>query len=322
MKKPELTDEDKAVLEQMKRRREENRRKRAEAGPSPKAAAAAQSIAGKWSESFLGSEEEEGAFEGLPEGTPSGIVVIRGPAGVSLYRDGRCGFSVAIPGHPRFVAPGAEIDASCRLRDVPITLHACKLDPHPGASLADAVTALASDITAGSAEPLELGLRGVEAAAVATRRHDGGVREVTVLAGGPDDGTRAILILMLDAEASAVDAATLATVRGAVIGSAGFVRPARRAIPPLLPESPWLEAGLPLRLRADAPALPEVQDGAAVAERLLAAGGRLPPERPLDEVTRARIADALAGASPELREAASRLSTVHDLRGLALALSA
>ena len=311
MTKDHLTDEDKAVLEQMMKRRAEEQARRAAGGPPP-AVPAGGTLAEKWAEPFGGSDEEDGLFAALPRTTPVGIVAIDGPGGVTLYRDGRVRFSIAIPGKPRFVAAGGGLDAVAELTAAPIAVSLIMVPPQAGVPLAAQAAALAGDITQAEPRPLALGQPGVDAVSVATLNQGTDVRTAAVLAGGAA-GKSAIVIVMIDHDRARVDAATAATVQAAVLGSAAFTPEPRRRIPAVLPDSPWLEPGLPLRLRAGRPALPASADRAALAEGLLAIAGDLPPDRALDDGARAATARVLGDAA-----LAARVATAHDLRGLAL----
>ncbi|MCL4228691.1 MAG: hypothetical protein KJZ91_29845 [Myxococcales bacterium] len=310
------SDEDRAALEQMLRNREAQRARAAAAGPRPPAAPGA--MAERWARETFGGDDDAGDDEGvnapLPRTTPVGIVATAADD-VVLYRDGRCRFSIAIPGDPGFVAAGGGLDATCTLAAAPITVSLVMLPPQPDAPLAAQVEALAADITQAPPAPLTVALPGVEVAVTATLTQGDEVRAVAVLGGGAAD-SRAIVIVMLDHDRRAVDDATAATVRAAVLGSAAFLAEPRRRVPRLLPDSPWLEPGLPLRPRAGHPALPALAgDRGALAAALLALAGDSPPSRPLDDAARAAATARLGGA-------VAALTTAHDLRGLAAAVRA
>jgi hypothetical protein len=227
------SDEDRAALERMMASREESRRKREAAGAAP-AAKPEGDLARRWKdETFGGGEDEDGLFASLPPATPVGIVAIDGPGGVTLYRDGRCRFSIAIPGKPRFVAADEGIDATCRLGDVAISLSIVMVPPQAETPLDAQVATLASDITQAAAAAVTLEAPGIEAAARAMLVQGSDVREVVVLAGGAGD-SRAIEIVLFDYDRGAVSETTASAVRDAVVGSAAFTVEPRRRIPALV----------------------------------------------------------------------------------------
>jgi len=55
-------------------------------------------------------------------------------------RDGRCRFSIAIPGRPRFVAADEGLDATCRLGEVAMTVSFMMVPPNAGPPLALSMT--------------------------------------------------------------------------------------------------------------------------------------------------------------------------------------
>lgn len=227
--KKNLDEEDRAALERMMATREENRRKREAAGAQPTRPPG--DLAKRWAdEPFLGGEEEAGFAASLPTTTPVGIVAYEGPGGVTLYRDGRCRFSIAIPGKPRFVAPEEGLDASCKLGELALTVSLVMVPPQEGPPLADQVAALAGDITQSPAAALALAAPGVEAAARATLVQGSDVRDVVVLGGGAGD-TRGIVIVLFDHDRGTLDAGRADAVRDAVVGSAAFTAEPRRRIP-------------------------------------------------------------------------------------------
>jgi hypothetical protein len=239
--KKNLDDEDKAALERMLASREESRRKReaaAASGAAPAPAKPPGDLAKRWAdEPFGGGEDEDGFAASLPTTTPVGVVAYEGPGGVTLYRDGRCRFSIAIPGKPRFVATEEGIDASCRLAELGVTVSFVMVPPQTGAeapAMAAQVAALAGDITgsSASASALALDVPGLEAAARATLVQGTDVRDVVVLGGGAAD-TRGIVIVLFDSDRASVDAARADAVRDAVVGSAAFTAEPRRRIPAL-----------------------------------------------------------------------------------------
>lgn len=233
-----LNDEDKAALERMLASREESRRKReaaaAAGGAAPASKAPDGDLARRWAdEPFGGGEGEDGFAASMPTSTPVGIVAIEGPGGVTLYRDGRCRFSIAIPGRPRFVAADEGLDATCRLGEVAMTVSFMMVPPNAGPPLAEQVAALAGDITQATPAALALGLPGVEAAARATLVQGSDVRDVVVIGGGAAD-SRGIVIVLFDHDRGAVAAAKADAVRDAVVGSAAFTAEPRRRIPALV----------------------------------------------------------------------------------------
>lgn len=238
--KKKLNDEDRAALERMLASREESRRKReaaAAAGTPPAPVKPPGDMAKRWAdEPFGGGEDEDGFAAPLPTTTPVGVVAYEGPGGVTLYRDGRCRFSIAIPGKPRFVATEEGIDASCRLAELGITVSFVMVPPQTGAqvpAIADQVAALAGDITQAPAGALALDVPGLEAAARATLVQGTDVRDVVVLGGGAAD-TRGIVIVLFDHDRATTDAAKADAVRDAIVGSAAFTAEPRRRIPALV----------------------------------------------------------------------------------------
>ena len=230
--KKNLSDEDRAALERMMATREENRRRREAAGAQP--AKPPGDMARRWAdETFLGGEDEEGFAASLPTTTPVGIVAYEGPGGVTLYRDGRCRFSIAIPGKPRFVAAEEGLDAACTLGELAMTVSLVMVPPQDGPPLAVQVAALAGDLTGASAAALALAAPGVEAAARATLVQGTDVRDAVVIGGGAGD-THGIVIALFDYDRGAVDAAKADAVRDLVVGSAAFTAEPRRRIPPLV----------------------------------------------------------------------------------------
>lgn len=232
--KDKLSDEDRAALERMMASREESRRRREAAGTATTVPAPPGDMARRWAEeTFGGGEDEDGFAASLPTTTPVGIVAIEGPGGVTLYRDGRYRFSIAVPGKPRFVVAEEGLDASCRLADVAMSVSFVMMPPQEGPPMAEQVAALAGDITQSTAAPLALGLPGVEAAARATLAQGSDVRDVVVLGGGAGD-TRGIVIVLFDHDRGSTTDAKAAAVRDAVVGSAAFTAEPRRRIPALV----------------------------------------------------------------------------------------
>lgn len=232
--KNKMSDEDRAALERMMASREESRRRREAAGGAAATPKPEGDMARRWKEeTFGGGEDEDGFAASLPTTTPVGIVAIDGPNGVTLYRDGRCRFSIAIPGKPRFVSPDEGIDATCRLGDVAISVSIVMVPPQAEVPLAEQVTTLAGDITQATATAVALDAPGIEAAARAVLVQGSDVREVVVLAGSAGDA-RAIEIVLFDYDRGGVSETTATAVRDAVVGSAAFTAEPRRRIPALV----------------------------------------------------------------------------------------
>ncbi len=275
MKKPELTDEDKEVLERLRKARDERKGSR----PVPRDG----TLKDKWKTPMGSDGEEGGMFQPTPPGVATGIVVTDGPGGVSLYRDGRAAFSVAVPGRPRFEGPADGFDARLVLQDVPVEL-AFRLDTVDGAAAPGPG-------------------RGEE---TTTSRHAGGVEELTVLRRGDQTMT-----LRKRHDLATVDAMTWVTVDTAIMGSIVWGT-FREIVPRVIPDSVWLEAGLPVRLRGTPARVDET-----AAEKLRELAGRAAPTQSVTDEQRADAARALGEQAP----LAAELRTVHDLRALALALS-
>src|SRR5262249_37001658 len=176
----------------------------------------------------------------------------------------------------------------------------------------------------GGGEPVwsPVGL-GAHVASEGTRYDRGNVRRVVVVAGGEGDFQRLFAVVM-DYEVTAVDGITADTVCTAIPVAVAFTTQQTMIPDRFFPDSAWLEPGLPLRLRADRPALPAVASPRAARHPLLKVAGLLPPSRPVSDALRAELTEALAegiaGGADAARAVAARVVTVHDLRGLALAL--
>jgi hypothetical protein len=325
---PTLTDEDKAFIHRGLKGRWRKREAYLARGTREPPRTGVGSIADKWSEPFLPDvasspasgtplEAEPGEPVTLPAGTAAGVVVRRGASGVAVYRDPRSGFALALPS-PVFLAPSPDLDATAEVGGA--VLHICRLPRAPGVRPADEVAGRVREITGAAPAALELTRPGVSAAATATARQGELVREVAAIAGGAGDEA-AVMRLMFDHSSDALDAVAALTVWSAVLGSASF-GPARGGLPALVPPSPWWEPGLPPRLAASRPSLPEVERARELAVELLALTELSPPTQPLDEVVRGEIARRLTGAglgdAPRITQT---LATIHDLRGLAVALT-
>lgn len=232
--KKNLSEEDRAILERMLANRENSRRKSDTAGKAAATPKPEGDMARRWKdEPFGGGEDEDGFAASMPTTTPVGIVAIDGPGGVTLYRDGRCRFSIAIPGKPTFGPTEEGIDATCRLGEVAISVSIVMVPPQANTPMPQQVAALASDITQATTSRLALELPGVEAAAQASLVQGSDVRDVVVLGGGAG-GSRAIEIVLFDYDRGSVSETTATAVRNAVVGSAAFTAEPRRRIPALV----------------------------------------------------------------------------------------
>lgn len=286
---------DEELVKQMLERREQRR------GKPSAPASLSPALEARWSEGFLEGPEQQT----MPPGTPAGVVVFEHD-GMWLYRDGRSKLTAALPGRPRFVAAAPRMDASCQLAEIPIVVHFARVEPQPDVALTEQVQAIAAELASAPASPHPLGT-GIVAAAIATHRSDVAITDVAVFA-GQDLG-----LVIVEADPQAVDAITFNAVSAAIMDSV-VVTPERHLPAALFPESPWLEPGLPLRLRSGL-------RGAAradLADQVLALAGRAPATAPIDERTLESVTRVIGGlelgALPPLR-------TFHDVRGLALLLA-
>jgi hypothetical protein len=126
MKPPELSDEDKALLERMKKARAAGGAKRpAGAGPG--------TLADKWREP-LGGEDGVGMFQPVPAGVPVGVVALDRDDGTVVYRDGRCALEIDISGPARLEAPPDGWDARLVAGAATIDL---RLEKEPSAPASD-----------------------------------------------------------------------------------------------------------------------------------------------------------------------------------------
>jgi len=320
---PVLGDDDKAFVHRGLQGRWRKREAYLARAPRPAPRTGVGSLADKWSEPFLpevgGSAaapaSEPGEPVELPRGTAAGVVARRTASGVVVYRDPRSELTLALPS-PVFLSPSPDMDATAGVGGA--VLHVCRVALAPGVRESDEVLALVRDLTGAEPEPLELGA-GVTAAAVGTARQRDAIREVAAIAGGQGERA-AVVLLMLDYGPAELDAVAALTVWSAIVSSAAFGRP--RHLPALVPASPWWQPGLPPRLAASRPPLPRIERGREAALDLVALTALLPPTQPIDDVVRSAVADRLARAGlADPAPITATLATIHDLRGLAVALT-
>lgn len=252
----------------------------------------------------------------LPAGTVAGAVARR-TASATLYVDPRIGLALALP-PAVFISPGEYTDMACGIDRA--LLQVSYVPRVEGVRPTDKVTALVQDLTGQVPEPFELTGPGVAAAAVATLRSDDDIRAVAALA-GEHAGGLAVVLLSFDYRTTELDTATALTLWSAILASATFGVPPGD-VPPLVPESAWWAPGHPLQLRASRPPLAAVPGAGEAARDLLVLAALRPPTQRIGDAVRDEIAHRLAGVG--LANAAAILATVatvHDVRGLAVALA-
>jgi hypothetical protein len=314
---PPLTDDDKAFIHKGLLGRWRKREERIARGPRPPAAAGVGTFADKWSGDFLRADPAPAAAMVLPAVTPRGISAVVGTSGIALYRDARSRFSMALPS-PLFLDPSPEMDATCGVAGA--VLHVCRVPRRTDGNAIDAVLGLVRDVSGAAPHVVTPG-PGVIAAAAGFGRRGDAVRQVAAFAGGAGDEAATIL-LMFDYGASQLDAVTALTVWSAIVGSASFGEPGRQPPVSLVPGSPWLASGLPIRSASSRPALPRLTYAPGLAAALMGVSELLAPSRTLDTGTRAELTRRLDAAGAAGADAlVASLATVHDLRGLALAIA-
>jgi hypothetical protein len=325
--RPRLDDDDKAFIHRGLLGRWRKREAQLARGPRPAMATGPGSLADKWSEPFLptvgaapaaSAASDAGEPIALPAGTAAGVTARRSPSGTAIYRDPRSGFTIGLPS-PVFLAPSSDMDATVGVGGA--VLHICHLPRTADVEALEEVASLVHEVTGAEAEPLDLVGDGVAAAAIATARQGDLVREVAAITGG-HGSVAGTALLMLNYRTGDVDAVAALTVWSAVLSSAAF-GPTRERFPLLVPASAWWQPGMPLR-PADAPPaqLRGVAGAREIAVGLLAITELLPPSQTINDVVRGEVARRLTGAGvTDAARIAATLTTIHDLRGLAVALA-
>jgi hypothetical protein len=111
MKPPELSDEDKALLERMKKARAASLDRRP----------GGSSIGDRWRDP-IGGEDGVGMFQPVPAGVPTGVVALDRDDGSVLYRDGRCALEIDVAGKARLQEPPDGWDARLTVGEATVDL--------------------------------------------------------------------------------------------------------------------------------------------------------------------------------------------------------